>query len=551
MKYFKKTSVYLAVIFLTAALLRVPLLGELPPGLTIDEAGQGYSAYSILKTGRDEWGDFLPLNPRGFGDYKPPLFMYMIVPSVAVFGLNGFALRLPSAIAGVLTVLAVFFLARDLFRSRNLGLVSSLLLAISPWHIYYSRLGWESNIGLLFFALGIWLFVKGLQKRVWLSFSALSFGLSTLSYHSFKFLVPIMVSGLVIIYWRELRRLSKKNLLSVGIISFIFILILSFGFIFSGAGRRAADQSILKEESLGQLRNDQFSDKLPQPLPRLLNNKYEFIFSRVVDNYIGYYSLSFLFGPHRSESSVLNFPTQGLLYIWQLPLLLFGIFYLIRLRNKASLVIFLWLFAAPTPASLTQDYAHAGRAQAIFPVLTIITALGLVYFFAFIRSRKHKLIALLFAVTVVSISLALRIDNYLYHTFNRQHGGLVPAYLEIIKYTQENIDKYNKIIFTKSHSEPQAFIAFYTKWDPQDFQMHSQAWKSFEDKFRFMDMADTYSLGKYEFKKVDLSRDMHEKNALIIGTPDEISPLIKPKYFVNDLIGKTAFIAVESDEIPR
>src|SRR3989344_3658266 len=118
MKYFKKTSVYLAVIFLTAALLRVPLLGELPPGLTIDEAGQGYSAYSILKTGRDEWGDFLPLNPRGFGDYKPPLFMYMIVPSVAVFGLNGFALRLPSALAGILTVWVIYFLVRDLFSHK-------------------------------------------------------------------------------------------------------------------------------------------------------------------------------------------------------------------------------------------------------------------------------------------------------------------------------------------------------------------------------------------------------------------------------------------------
>src|SRR3989344_3482713 len=100
-----KTKLLLRGIILIAILTRLPFLGQFPNGFTGDEAQQGYSAYSILHSGRDEWGQFLPLNPRGFGDFKPPLQTYLMIPSIAVFGLTIEAVRLPSAILGVLTVL--------------------------------------------------------------------------------------------------------------------------------------------------------------------------------------------------------------------------------------------------------------------------------------------------------------------------------------------------------------------------------------------------------------------------------------------------------------
>lgn len=550
MQFFKKTNSIVFLIILLAFFLRIPFLGELPDGITIDEAGQGYSAYSILKTGRDEWGDFLPLNPRGFGDYKPPVFMYLLVPSIAIFGLSEFAVRLPSAVAGILTVWVIFFLVRDLFKNKDMGLIASFLMAISPWHVYYSRLGWESNIGLMFFCLGIWLFIKSIEKKSLLVFSILGFGLSALSYHSFKLISPLMFFAMWVIFWKQLK-FDKKTLSLSVITGFILILVLGYGFIFSGASRRAQDQAILKEENLTQLRIAQYEDKLPQPFNRVLNSKYAFFVSKVTDNYIGYFSFSFLFGPHRSDGSVLNFPTQGLLYIWQLPLILLGIFFLLKSFTNSSKLIFAWVLIAPIPASLTQDYMHAGRAQAVFPVLTIISAVGISFILSFVKNTKYKLQTTYLIGVVVALSLILRTDNYLFHTFNKPHGGLVKGYKEIIKYTQENQNKYDTIIFTKSNSEPQAFIAFYTKWDPTDFQKQSKEWKDFEQKgFRYLDMTD-YNLGKYEFKKVDTSRDRDEPNALIIGTGEEISPLIKPILSVKDAIGKDIFIAVNSNEIPK
>ena len=352
MNFLTRTKPVLLLIVLLAAFLRLPFLGDLPAGVTIDEAGQGVSAYSILKTGKDEWGDFLPLNPRGFGDYKPPVYMYLLVPSIAIFGLNEFAVRLPSALAGILTVAVMYYLVSALFKDRNLALLSAFLLAISPWHVYYSRLGWESNVGLLFFVTGLWLFLKGLKNSVWLTLSVLALGLSAMSYHSFKLLSPLIALILDFIYRKEVFSYKKSLVLPV-IFTCLFALILGYGFLFSGAGRRAADQSVLKEENLSLLREEQFNDGFPQPLPRVLNNKYEFFLSKVTDNYIGYFSFPFLFGPHRSDGSILNFPQSGLLYIWQLPLILLGIWFLLKRKDKSSEFIFAWLFLSPLPATFT------------------------------------------------------------------------------------------------------------------------------------------------------------------------------------------------------
>lgn len=550
MEIFKNTRAVLFLILLLAALLRLPFLDQLPFGITIDEAGQGYSAYSILITGRDEWGDFLPLNPRGFGDYKPPLYMYLLVPSVAIFGLSEFAVRFPAAIAGILTVWVIFFLVRELFKDRNLALIASFFIAIAPWHVYQSRLGWESNVGLLFFCLGIWLFIKGLSKGNLLGVSALSFGLSAMSYHSFKLLAPLMLAGLVIIFLKQFSKIEKKNFFSFAGVVLIFFVILSYGFIFSGAGRRASDQSVLKEENLVQLRQIQFDDKLPQPWGRILNNKYEFFISKLTDNYLGYFSLPFLFGPHRSDGSVLNFPGKGLFYIWQLPLLLLGAFYLIKKREKAGLIILFWIITAPIPASLTQDYQHSGRAQALFPAILLVSVIGIKYLFDLVKPNNLRKLLSYSAVSIVVYSVILRIDDYAFNTFNHPLGGLVQGYSDVIELTKNNYDKYEKIIFTKSWGEPQAFIAFYQKIDPITFQSASKDWRRFESEgFRFLDMID-YSLEKYDFRKVDISRDRHFKNSLIVGTPEEISPEYKTLAVFKNLEGKTTFLVVETDEIP-
>src|SRR3990170_1593087 len=157
MKMLNKKFILVAILVL-AALLRIYKLGTIPPSMTPDEVALGYNAYSILKTGRDEYGKLLPVVFKSFGDFKPGLYVYLTVPFVAVFGLNEWSVRLPSAIAGILAVwflykvVLLFFEIRDsqspITNHQSLAKITALMLAISPWHIHFSRGAWEANVSL-------------------------------------------------------------------------------------------------------------------------------------------------------------------------------------------------------------------------------------------------------------------------------------------------------------------------------------------------------------------------------------------------------------------
>src|SRR3989344_6642029 len=100
----------LFLIIVLAFLLRLWQLGNIPPSPDWDEVALGYDAYSIIQTGKDEFGKFLPVVLRSFDDYKPALYAYLIIPAIFLFGLTTFAVRFPSAVFGVISVVAVYYL---------------------------------------------------------------------------------------------------------------------------------------------------------------------------------------------------------------------------------------------------------------------------------------------------------------------------------------------------------------------------------------------------------------------------------------------------------
>src|SRR3989344_8827227 len=137
-------------IIIIAAVLRLWYIGNIPPSPNWDEVALGYNAYSIMLTGRDEYGEYLPIILRSYDDYKPALYAYFVIPFIKILGLEVFAVRLPSALFGILAVLATYFLVKEIFSDRRIAFLSSFLLAISPWHIQFSRIAFESNVGLAF-----------------------------------------------------------------------------------------------------------------------------------------------------------------------------------------------------------------------------------------------------------------------------------------------------------------------------------------------------------------------------------------------------------------
>ena len=189
----KPVILVLVLILILAFRLRFYNLGSNPPSPYWEEAAIGYDAYSILKTGKDFHGNSWPLIAfESFGDYKPSFYFYATVPSIAIFGLNTFAVRFPSLFFGSLTILLIYLLVKQFFKNSTVALGSALFLAISPWHIQFSRAGFEANLGLFLVVLGAWLFLKGIKKKIWLFPAVLSWALSLYTYHANRIFIPLL-----------------------------------------------------------------------------------------------------------------------------------------------------------------------------------------------------------------------------------------------------------------------------------------------------------------------------------------------------------------------
>ncbi len=220
---------WLFLIVLLAGFLRFYQLTDVPPALNSDEVAIGYNAYSILKTGRDEYGIKYPLTFRSFDDYKMPVYVYLVTGSMKIFGYNDFSVRFPSAIFGTLTVLVTYFFTKKLFSrwdyklSHRLALIASFLLAISPWSLQFSRAGYEANVAVFFVVSGSYLFLLGLKK--WWAFllSAIVFSLAIWTYLSARIFVPLLVLGLAVVYAKELWK--QKIAVGLGIVIALILLL--------------------------------------------------------------------------------------------------------------------------------------------------------------------------------------------------------------------------------------------------------------------------------------------------------------------------------------
>lgn len=77
--------VILSAVILVGAVIRFYNLDSSPRGVLVDEPAFGYSAYSILETGRDEWGKSFPIVFKSYGDQKMPLYVYSLVFLILIY----------------------------------------------------------------------------------------------------------------------------------------------------------------------------------------------------------------------------------------------------------------------------------------------------------------------------------------------------------------------------------------------------------------------------------------------------------------------------------
>lgn len=547
-------------------MLRIIGLASYPVGFTADEASFGYDAYSLLKTGKDQWGASWPITLRSFGDFKLPAYTYLTMPTVGLLGLNEFAVRLPNALLGTLAILAVFLMARELFKDERVALASAGLLAISPWHISLSRGAFEANLTTFFMTFAVWTFIRGLKNKRYMALSALFFGINLFTYHSARLITPLVGLLLLILYREKLGLGKVKNVgnvlknYAVPFSIFLVFLIAAFYSLFLGGGARAGDVTIFnptdKWTALFDRRYEAILAGMPSDIARIFSNKIIYVLDQFTTRYVEYLSPQFLFTEGVSGWDYGMIPGRGVLYVIEIPFVLMSLWHLAChgfKKSKGLTFILFWILVSPIAAALTKGPGYAGnRAAVMVPALQVFSAFGGILFFDLILKKikiKSNYLATVF-VLVFGIFLAIFLEDYIFHASRAGAEAMLFGRREAVLDANFSEQNYQEIILSRSLTEPQIFVAFYTTWDPSDYQKESQDWLRYEEKkLPFLDQLGEYHLGKYTFKSLDYINDSKIPQVLIIGKPEEFKNTITPINVVNYPNASPAIYLVDPSKI--
>jgi len=493
----KKNFILLLTILIFAAFLRFWQLGNNPPSLTWDEAAWGYNAYSIGIDGRDEFGKFLPLDYlESFGDFKPPVYAYLDILPVKIFGLSEFSVRFPSALFGVLTVIATYFLVKRIFWKSKLkesyALMSALILTVSPWYIMLSRAAFEANIATFFIVLGIWLFLLSMQNKRWiLLFSVVSFVLSIYTFNTARIVAPILILVLALGFRKELLKGKKETALAI-ILGVILILPALQFLISPQASLRFKEVNIFSDIGVIQNTNQEIANDNNGIWSKIIHNRRFAFAVSYLNHYFDNLSADFLFikGDGNPKFST---QTVGEMFLWDLPFFVVGIFLLFRKKEGYWWIIPVWLIIGIIPAATARETPHALRIETALPTFQILTAYGFVQLCEKIKKYRY------FILTVFYLLLFLNFlyfyHDYLVHYPRIYSGEWQYGYKESIKYVSDISDRYDIVEVTTDLGRPYIYYLFYTKKDPREFRKTADVER---EVFGFVNVK---GYGKYRFSK--------------------------------------------------
>jgi len=447
-KYFN--YIIFGLIIIVAIATRFYMLGDAPKGFYVDEAGQGYSAYSILKTGKDEFGKSFPIVFRSLTDFKTPVYIYLIAPLIPIFGLTPFTVRLPSFIFSILTIPVLYSLIGTLLKTApngvqsnwKLKIVASALLAISPWHILFGRTNFECNVALFFFLSGVLAFYKSLKKPKLLLLSALMFAIAIPAYHSQRIITPLTLIILFFRYKEILLSKTHKIYLIIGSVIGLLILLPTISIITTpGFLARASGLNIFTNQQG--------------------HNSFFYTIREFVALYISYFSPRFMFnlGDYGPRSS---FPKLSTFFLWQFPFYLYGLWILFKEKNLGELKFFVitMLLISPIPASVTRDPYTTIRALPLVIPQIIIISLAI----SRLITNRHLLITfiLLYFYSLFKLYSSVIVLNEHYRPKYWDYGWQQVS--EIVK------DSQTPVTIDNARADPDLTLAFFMKYDPIKYQ---------------------------------------------------------------------------------
>ncbi|NCN87452.1 MAG: hypothetical protein GW941_01000 [Candidatus Pacebacteria bacterium] len=472
-------------IIILAIFLRFYQLGNIPIEINRDEASLGYTAYSILQTGTDEHGLKWPINIESFGDWKLPVYVYTLIPSVKIFGLTSWAVKLPSALAGVgIVVLSgivswiLTFHWKDLKKRYLLSLLVSLMIAISPWNIHMSHMAYEANLAMMIMLAGVILLLIALEnksKQFLLIPSAILFGLTFFTYHSYQIFTPLLVLAILFIYQKQTTSILNKNktvTFTSIFIAGLFTLTLLFTS-FSANKTKFSGLSIFDTKSYAPYMeiNRGYFENRNSLLAKLHSNNISFIANQAQRNIADIFSSKFLFfegGTHGSH----DIPGTGKMYSVAFIFIMISLYQFLVSWQKKELnnfqkVILAWIGISVIAPFITFEAAHTIRFSPALFGLEFLSAYGL--FILLTKLSKNIFVKLLsaFFIFILAYSVIYFLATYFVISPKRDIDNQNWQISRIVELVNDRYEDYDNISMPGAQWSPYIYFLYLNKTDPK------------------------------------------------------------------------------------
>ena len=513
----KLPTIIITLAILISLFFRFYKLGQVPPGLNRDGASIGYTAYSIFKTGNDEYNQSLPLSIKSFGDWKLPLYVYLTIPAVFLFGLNETTVYLVTVLAGLINLIFIYLLAKQIFpkkREKFIPFLSLIILAFLPWHLHFSRYNHEGNLGLTLITAAVYFFFQGLKKPKFLLLSSFLFSLTLYTYHAYLFFTPLLVAGLGLLFMKELKK--RKALVLTASLLFLAFFLLIVKTTFSGNQQKSSISFLTDKNVIHQEIELPRQEEINPLKARLFYNK-PVVFSRLfLERYFNSFSPNFLAlkgGTHPNH----DLPESANIFPWQYPFLLLGL--LIFLKKKKNLsrkmkgkkLILIWLVLAPIVSSLTKDAPNSGRTSMMIIPLVLLVAAGLNFSYQFLKNQKLKIL-FCSIITFLFIFSILNFYQTYFLTFPVKQAKYWGAgYQKLVTFLNQEEYRDKEILIQKPTYSPYIYFLFYSKYDPKTYQQEVRRYQPDEEGFHHVKHFD-----RFTFRNFNLEDELNKDQLMVV-----------------------------------
>ncbi len=512
----RKSILVLFGILLLGFLLRVYKITTLP--MYGDELTTVYDTYSVLKTGHDQLGNFLPITFQ-MGAGRPAGYIYFSIPFVAIFGPTALGVRSLSILSGLGMIVIMYFLGKRLF-NQNTGFIAAFLIAISPWDLSLSRGGFEAHFALMLAILGLLFFLMAKDNPKYYLGFAVAWGLSIHTYSTYKLTLFLILALLI---WFD--RGAIRNFLSKGyrwfkiialVVGAVAVLVSVQQTLFGKSEQRFTDINIfadpaIKQQIIQKVNFERSIDSIGENLSQYFHNRPVEYFVSLRNAYLDNLSFNFLF-ISGDGNPVHNMTGIGELYLVEIVLILVSLVILWNKNRKIFIFLVSWIFLAPVAAALLIT-PHALRDSFMLPPLVLLSAVGLSEI-TDIRNRRNKLLFFLLIGAPWLLQFIFLLDKlYFLSPVKYYNFWSYPAEVAA-GIANDHMRQYDYIFLSDQIDNIQYAYPVYNKIDPNIVIAANKT---------------LFDFGKYKFKKFG--------NVYITNIPDN-----EVVNFINSINGSVLYV---------